>query len=83
MLFHKINIIDGLKDGPEYVFYTDSSIAEVLQWKSDEKNGEWLKYTISGKPSLKAYTIKINFMVNMLSILMMVIKELLVHTKKA
>ena len=45
---------DGLKDGPEYVYYPDSSIAEVIEWKSDEKNGEWSKYSISGKPFLKA-----------------------------
>ena len=24
---------DGLKDGPEYVYYPDSSIAEVIEWK--------------------------------------------------
>ena len=47
--------VDGLKDGPERIFYSDSTLAEIIHWKADQKNGEWLKYSSLAKPTLKAF----------------------------
>lgn len=46
--------VDGLRHGPEYIYYSDSTVAELIHWANNEKNGEWIKKTVDGKTELKA-----------------------------
>lgn len=46
--------VDGLKDGPENKYYSDSTLAEYIEWKLDKKNGLYAKYFSEGSYELKA-----------------------------
>ena len=48
------NYSDGLKDGLEKVFYSDSTTAELTNWSKGIKNGSWVKYNTDGSVLQKA-----------------------------
>ena len=43
------SVVNGIKDGKEIVFYSDSSIFKSIKWKNNFKDGESLKYYKNGK----------------------------------
>ena len=46
--------VNGLKEGEERIFYSDSTLAERIQWKQGKKEGVWEKFGSLGNVLLKA-----------------------------
>ena len=46
--------VNGLKEGEERIFYSDSTLAERIQWKQGKKEGVWEKFGSLGNILLKA-----------------------------